>query len=226
MNIVCKLTGLFFICLLASAADAKDAYQQFKAEPTAENAFAYIHQVAVHPRCANCHGEVTNGIHRPTVGEFREPHPMNITALNNVILTTKDHHFEQVPNAAMTCRSCHQDDNHTEPGMPPGAANDKMPGFIWHMPPATMAIPQDMTAQQLCEQWLDPARNSHLVFRGSRDDLKTFRAEFLDHHAKVDPLILWSWQPGPAREAAPGTNAEFIRALDIWITAKAPCPKK
>ena len=57
---------------------------------------------------------------------------MNITAANNLVLTVKDHHFVQVPNAAMNCRSCHQDDNQKEPGMPLGAANNKMPGFVWH----------------------------------------------------------------------------------------------
>lgn len=203
---------------------ADNAYETFIKTPNADTAFSYIFAVAKHPRCANCHGIVEDGIHKPTVGEYRDNHPMNITALNNLILTIKDHHFEQVPSAAMNCRSCHQDENQKEPGMPPGAANDKMPGFVWHMPPATMAIPHDITPMQLCEQWLDPAKNSHLVYRGGKDDLATFRAEFLDHHAKVDPLILWSWEPGPGREPAPGSNKDFLNALDIWISAGAPCP--
>lgn len=56
--------------------------------------------------------------------------------------------------------------------------------------------------------------------------LKTFRAEFLDHHTKVAPLILWAWEPGLGREPAPGTNKDFLKALDIWITAKVPCPQQ
>ena len=51
-------------------------------------------------------------------------------------------------------------------------------------------------------------------------------AIIVDHHAKVDPLILWSWQPGAGREPAPGSNRDFLKALDIWISAKAPCPIK
>lgn len=224
-----KLTKILLatnIILLSSllTVNANEVFKKFDRNPTAKNAFSYLFEVAKHPRCANCHGVVENGVHKPTVGDYRKNHPMNITALNNLVLTVKDHHFVQVPSAAMNCRSCHQDTNYPEPGMPPGAANDKMPGFVWHMPPATMAVPRDITANQLCEQWLDPARNSNLVYRGGRDDLKTFRAEFLDHHAKVDPLILWAWEPGLGREAAPGTNKDFLKALDIWISAKAPCP--
>lgn len=216
---------LLTVMALVLPVKANDAFKTFSKKPTAENAFNYIFEVAKHPRCANCHGVVENGVHKPTVGEYRKDHPMNITAANNLLLTVKHHKFVQVPKAAMNCRSCHQDKNHPEPGMPPGAANDKMPGFVWHMPPAKMAIPKDITAKQLCEQWLDPARNTNLVFRGSKDDLKTFRAEFLDHHAKVDPLILWSWEPGAGREPAPGSNKDFIKALDIWISAGVPCPE-
>ena len=220
-----SLIATSLLLLTSVTIQANEALDAFKKNPSAENAFTYLFEVAKHPRCANCHGVVENGIHKPTVGEFRVNHPMNITAANNVVLTVKDHHFVEVPNAAMNCRSCHQDDNQNELGMPPGAANDNMPGFVWHMPPATMAVARDITAKALCEQWLDPVRNSHLVYRGGRDDLKTFRAEFLDHHAKVDPLILWSWEPGIGREPAPGTNKDFVKALDIWISAKAPCPQ-
>ena len=224
MNKLLK-TSLFAIAATVMPTQANEAFEAFDKQPTAQNAFNYLYEVAKHPRCANCHGVVENGIHRPTVGEDRQVHPMNITAANNLVLTVKDHKFVQVPQAAMNCRSCHQDENQSEPGMPPGAANDKMPGFVWHMPPARMAIPKDMTPNQLCEQWLDPARNSNLEYRGGKDDLKTFRKAFVDHHAKVDPLILWSWEPGPGRAPAPGSNQDFIKALDIWITAGVPCPE-
>ena len=112
-----------------------------------------------------------------------------------------------------------------EGGMPPGAANDQMPGFVWHMPPPTMAIPLGLGAAELCERWLTPSLNSsHLAQRGGRDDLDTFRAEFLDHHAQIDPLVKWAWDPGPGRTAAPGSHADFIRAMKVWILAGAPCP--
>ena len=203
-----------------------DAYTEFAFRPTAESAFAYLYQVASHPRCANCHGVVAESGHIPTVGDQRVAHPMNISSRNNIVLKPTDHGFEQTPVAGMTCRNCHRDSNGRERGMPPGAANQEMPGFVWHMPPPTMAIPADLSAAELCQRWLNPARNSsHLAQRGGREDLKTFRAEFLDHHANVDPLVHWAWQPGLGRTPAPGSHTEFVRAMDLWISADAPCPK-
>jgi hypothetical protein len=127
----------------------------------------------------------------------------------------------------MHCQSCHQKFNIDAYGTPPGAADDvAMPGFLWHMPPKPMMLPANLTARDLCEQWLDPARNSSPLVpdRGSRSDLAKLRAEFLDHHAAIDPLIKWAWNPGKGRSPAPGSHADFLRAMDVWITAGAPCP--
>lgn len=202
-----------------------DAYQDYKASPSGETAFEYLHQVATHPRCSNCHGVMDGGVHRPTVGDERRPHPMNISSANNLRLTVENHHFVQVPNSTqpVNCRSCHQNKNGASPGMPPGAANDLMPGFVWHMPPPTMIVPADISPTQLCANWLDPAKNSFLAFRGSRDDMKTFEKEFV-HHVSDDPLIRWAWNPGPGRSPAPGTHQEFVTAMQLWIDQDAPCP--
>lgn len=225
-----KLKISFNRWLLAAAlltsplASLADQFSEFKKSPDADKAFKYLHQVATHPRCANCHGVVDNGIHHPTVGDERRPHPMNITSLNNLKMGFKDGEFVQLGEAnAINCRGCHQNDNGKEPGMPPGAANDLMPGFVWHMPPPTMAIEPGLSAQELCNNWLNPAKNSFLAFRGSRHQMDIFKKEF-EHHVKDDPLVRWAWQPGPERTPAPGTHEDFVKAMKIWIKAGAPCP--
>lgn len=218
------MIALFSPTWLVLAGD--DPYSRFVREPTAANAYAYLHQVATHPRCANCHGVIDHTGHYPTVGDDRVRHPMNITSANNIVLQASDHGFVQVPATGMTCRNCHRDTNGREGGMPPGAANEEMPGFVWHMPPATMAIPRDLSPAEHCRRWMNPALNSsHLAQRGGRDDLETFRAEFLDHHAQVDPLVEWAWNPGPDRTPAPGSHEDFIEAMDVWISGGAPCPQ-
>lgn len=210
--------------LIGNGATA-DAYQVFKNEASPENAFRYLHQVATHPRCANCHGQEIDGVHRPTVGDDRRRHPMNISAANNLQLMFANFQFQPVPKSdkPVNCRSCHQTKNGSAPGMPPGAANNLMPGFVWHMPPATMVVPVGIEPHELCENWLNPAKNSFLAFRGSRDDMKTFKKEFV-HHVHDDPLIRWAWQPGPGRSSAPGTHKDFVMAMKTWIKGGAPCP--
>ncbi len=202
-----------------------DAYSEYRENPSADTAFAYIHQVASHPRCGNCHGAVENGLHRPTVGDRRKIHPMNISFIHNLVLRAEGDGFVQIPDTAqpVNCRSCHHNSNGASPGMPPGAANDLMPGFVWHMPPVSMLLPADISPAMLCEKWLDPASNSFLAVRGGRDDMKTFEKEFV-HHASDDPLVRWSWNPGPGRTPAPGTHADFVAAMKLWIRNGAACP--
>ena len=199
-------------------------YQSFSASPNPDTAFAYLHQVATHPRCANCHGVEEEGLHRPTVGDHRELHPMNISFLNNLEVRVSEGKFvHNTFGKPVTCRGCHQDSNGKEKGMPPGAANDLMPGFVWHMPPVRMKIERDISAANLCEMWLNPVSNSNLAYRGGRDDMKTFKKEF-EHHVKDDPLVRWAWNPGPGRTPAPGSHEEFVSAMSLWIDAGAPCP--
>ena len=230
MNCLSKV-GISALTLAISAlslpAAAEDPYQAFIKQPNADTAFQYIHQVAIHPRCQNCHGEVDkNGSFYPTVGEQRRPHPMNITIANNVVLFKDAETFKQVPGVALNCSSCHQHQNGDKKGMPPGNITAEMPGFVWHMPQINMVISNGITAQQLCNKWLDPTHNSsHLAQRGGKDDLVTFKKEFHQHHVTLDPLVAWSWSPGPGREKAPGQHQDFIRAVGLWIDAGAPCPQ-
>ena len=221
-----RLLLVFASIVMSSAFAADDAYSDYKANPNADTAFMYLFQVATHPRCANCHGVVDDGIHHPTVGDGRIPHPMNITSANNLRLSVQNGEFVQMPNALpVNCRTCHQNENGDEVGMPPGAANDLMKGFVWHMPPAFMAIHYDMTPEQLCNNWLDPTKNSFLAYRGGRGDMKTFKKEF-EHHVEDDPLVRWAWSPGIDRTPAPGTHADFVEAMTMWIASGGPCQSK
>ncbi len=221
LNVRLLLIGALSLIGATATADPYDAY---KASPSAETAFDYLHQVATHPRCANCHGKVEAGVHFPTVGDERRRHPMQISFRNNVRLVAGPDGFDQVETTQpVTCRSCHRNSNMEGEGTPPGAANDLMPGFIWHMPPPTMIIDPDVSPRQLCEDWLNPAKNSFLATRGGRDDMETFKKEFI-HHAQDDPLVRWSWEPGDDRTPAPGSHADFSAAMKTWVSAGAPCP--
>lgn len=223
----CHSTIWALILFALSSVSYASPYEKFLKEPSSESAFGYIHEVTTHQRCVNCHGVMEDGVQRPTVGEEGRLHPMNISSAHNLRLMLEDHIFVEVADSSqpVNCRSCHQDSNGDTPGMPPGAANDRMPGFVWHMPPPQMMLSRDMSPNQLCEQLLDPAKNSsHLAFRGGRDDMETFKKEFT-HHVSDDPLVIWSWQPGPGRASAPGTHADFVEAMKLWIDAGAPCPE-
>jgi hypothetical protein len=205
-----------FIALFCGAGIARaDPASDYVADKTPTTAFKYLHAVAVHPRCGNCHGRQDGQDRRiPTVGDDRHDHPMNVSMLLND------------GRLGVTCLTCHQKFNVLTAGGPPGAANDLLPNFLWHMPPAHMELPPGLTPRQLCEQWLDPEKNSSELVpnRGGRDDLVTFKKEFLEGHVKIDPLVMWAWQPGPGRTPAPGSHALFIEAMEQWINAGAPCP--
>lgn len=223
----CLLTVITSISAFTFSADSDAPYKQFLKTPNADTAFQYIHQVAIHPRCANCHGvEEKDGTFYPTIGDKRTPHPMDITVANNVVLIKTGNTYQQAEGVVLSCRSCHQDKNGDKEGMPPGNVTAALPGFVWHMPQPNMTIPEGITAKQLCNKWLDPAHNSsHLAQRGGKEDLVTFKKEFQEHHAALDPLVAWSWDPGPGREKAPGQHQDFVRAVSVWIDAGAPCPE-
>lgn len=212
--------------LLFNLSSSADPFEEYKKNPSPETAFTYLHQVTTHQRCVNCHGVVEQGALRPMVGDDSHIHPMNISNVHNLRLKAEGKKFVEIPSSTqpMNCRGCHRDSNGDMAGMPPGAANDLMPGFVWHMPPPTMLLSKDMTPQQLCEDWLNPAKNSFLAIRGGRDDMATFEREFV-HHVRDDPLIRWAWAPGPGRQPAPGNHEDFVKAMQLWIKHGAKCPE-
>jgi hypothetical protein len=70
------------------------------------------------------------------------------------------------------------------------------------------------TQAEICEQMKDPERNG-----GRRT------GEEVIEHTKVDPLVLWAWDPGAARTMPPLSHAQFLEALEAWVRADMPCPR-
>ncbi len=106
----------------------------------------------------------------------------------------------------LPCQSCHQATN-TADGLVPGVAS-------WHLAPLSMKW-EGLTKDQICEELKDPARNG-----GRRT------GEAVIEHMKVDPLVLWAWNPGAHRTTPPISHEEFVVALEAWVHAGMPCPKR
>jgi len=106
--------------------------------------------------------------------------------------------------ATQRCQTCHQATN-TADGLVPGVAT-------WGLAPLSMMW-EGKTKAQICEQMKDPARN------GGR------RGADVVEHMKVDPLVLWAWDPGAGRTTPPSTHDKFVEALEAWVKAGMPCPK-
>jgi hypothetical protein len=104
------------------------------------------------------------------------------------------------------CQTCHQATN-TADGFVPGVTT-------WHLAPLSM-LWEGKTKAEICEQMKDPERNG-----GRRTG-----GEVIEH-MKVDPLVLWAWDPGGARTMPPLTHAQFVEALEAWVGAGMPCPTR
>jgi hypothetical protein len=105
---------------------------------------------------------------------------------------------------AQPCQTCHQTTN-TADGFVPGVPD-------WHLAPLSM-LWEGKTKGQICEQMKDPARN------GGRHT----GAEIIEH-MKVDPLVLWAWNPGAKRTTPPLSHAQLVKAAETWVAAGMPCP--
>lgn len=189
--------------LLACGLFLASAYAPNVQADAGSEAFAHLHRVATSPRCVNCHGAAINNQFVPLNGDDGHAHAMNVTG--------------NLSELGARCTSCHQRTNTELAGGPPGAANTAMPDFLWHMPPQVMMLSRTISAKALCEQWVDPARNSVPPGgRGSLEDLPKLRAEFT-HHFRDDPLIHWTFAPGGDRTPAPGNKEQLLEAVTTWI---------
>jgi len=149
--------------------------------------FDPIASVLMHPRCLNCHQDQS-----PRQGDARTVHlPL--------VVRGKDGHGVRT----QPCQTCHQTTN-TADGFVPGVAN-------WRLAPLSM-LWEGRSAQQICEQMKDPARN------GGRHT-----AEQIIEHMKTDPLVLWAWTPGIGRATPPLSHDKFVEALEAWVKAGMPC---
>lgn len=155
-----------------------------------------VHQVFSHPRCANCH---VGGDHKPIwagLGDGLQPrkHGMNVSGGAS----------RMGAETGLACMTCHTEHNSTVPHGPPGSHG-------WALAPVQMEWFGKSSAA-ICAQIKDTKRN------GGRT------LEQVAHHVETEPLVLWSWRPGPGREAPPFSSAEVAGFIRTWARLGAPCP--
>lgn len=165
-------------------------------------AWSRIFEVAIHPRCANCH---TGPSDRPmwsgpSYGETRV-HGMNVLA-----------GASRIGAETLLCSTCHttkQEDwsnaNEVAHAAPRVAMN-------WRLAPVE-AHWFGRSSEQICAQLRNPATN------GNRGMLEL--AEHLDH----DLILHWAWAPGGGREPAPYSLQEHVNDILAWGVAGMPCPQ-
>ena len=108
----------------------------------------------------------------------------------------------------MPCTTCHGPTN----AILAGTSLKSMPGHpAWHLAPIEMAW-AGKSLGEICRQIKDPARNGG----------KSLAA--LHEHMAQDSLVGWGWNPGPGREATPGTQEAFGLLIKAWIDTGAECP--
>jgi hypothetical protein len=176
------------LLLNCSAAGAAPSAAEAEAS---RSAFARAYRVLQHPRCLNCHPAQD----RPLVGDLSQPHPMQVRRGP-----------EGMGANGLWCSTCHQDQNLPQAHQPPGA-----PG--WQLPTSDLPMVfQGRSAQQLCEQMKDPARN------GQRT------VEQVVDHVREAPLVGWGWQPGAGRTPVPVPREQFVKDMAEWAELGAFCP--
>ena len=70
-----------------------------------------------------------------------------------------------------------------------------------------------LSAAQICKSIKNPTKNGHRRALGA-----------VIEHMKVAPLVLWAWHPGAGRSTPTFSHDSFIRDLEKWAAAGAPCP--
>jgi len=165
----------------------------FRDEAASRAAFLAAYPVFMHPRCMNCHpaGDV------PLQGEDSHPHLQNV---------------KRGPDGrglyALRCPNCHQAQNPSAGGMPPGHPE-------WRLPPANMRIIlQGKTPAELARQLKDPKQNGG----------KTL--EKIIKHVSDDSLVRQSgWSPMEGKSKPPLTHDEFATKIREWIEKGAAVPE-
>jgi hypothetical protein len=101
------------------------------------------------------------------------------------------------------CTACHRDENNDYSGVP-GAPT-------WHLAPLSQGW-QGLNDADLCTTLKDESKNGG----------KNIAA--LVEHMTSDKLVLWGWNPGKDRTPVTPTHPEFVKQLNAWADAGAPCP--
>ena len=180
------------VALLASGCGKRATPEQ---EQAGVAAFATVHEVFQHPRCANCHIPGDS----PLVSDLKVPHPMG------VVRGPEGHGALGLP-----CASCHGEKNSPASyGLhaPPGAPH-------WGLPPPDQKMAWiGMSPKDTCEMIKDPKRN------GDRDLAALLK------HVSEDKLVLWGWNPGGARAPVSVPHDRLVAAFKAWVDAGGPCPE-
>ena len=155
-----------------------------------------IFAVASHPRCTNCHVAADAPPMWNGLGYGADvAHGMNIRAGDS-----------RVGAETAPCRTCHftvKSANDT-PHAPP-MIND-----AWRLPPPELAW-LGKSSVDVCTQLRDPERNN------------SFAADELSTHLETSPFVAWGFDPGAGRSTPPGSLADLVAALEIWVAAGTPC---
>jgi hypothetical protein len=110
---------------------------------------------------------------------------------------------------ATDCSGCHTDHNTT---LHEAASYKSIPGHPrWAVAPVSMAW-EGKSLGDICRQLKDVSLN------GGRD------LAMLQEHIASDDLVGWAWNPGEAREPAPGSQQEAGQLVKAWIDSGAECP--
>ena len=133
-------------------------------------ALDYLLQVAMSPRCINCHGKEVDGRRVPLVGDDMRPHPMNVSCANNPRhddVGRCEGAGDEPPGLA--CTSCHGRTNREPREAPPGAYAAKLkPPLPWMMPTRELVILERLIGIRsqaarrvaLCTQWLTATKDT------------------------------------------------------------------
>lgn len=133
----------------------------------------------------------------PLQGDDSHLHPMNVKR-----------GVDGRGSPSLRCSACHQTENASFLHGPPGAAD-------WRLPPAKTRLPwKDMTIGELCRALKDPLKNGG---RSVKDAIP---------YMEENPLVRWSYNPGPGRSVPPISYDEFVSSLKEWIDTGAACPEK
>jgi len=162
-------------------------------EMVSRAAFLAAYPVFMHPRCMNCHPAGDS----PLQGEDSHPHLQNV---------------KRGPDGkglyALKCGNCHQNQNLSGEGMPPGHPE-------WHLPPENMRMVfQGKTPTELARQLKDQRKNGG----------KTL--EQIIKHVSDDSLVRQSgWSPAEGKSKPLLTHEEFAAKIREWIETGAAVPE-
>ena len=159
--------------------------------------FDPVASVVMHSCCMNCHQT-----------DFSRQTDRGIRHAQHVVRGTGGANPRDGGHGAPTlqCQACHQTTN---------TADDRVPGVDhWALAPLSMKW-EGLSKAQICNSIKDPSRN------GGR---KT--AHDVIEHMRVDPLVLWAWNPGANRTRPPLDHDAFMKALEAWSAAGMPCPQE